>query len=292
MLLSEATKLRAVTSSNGETTYHLEQVHKDWSIITAPCGGYTLTLLVKACILHQSTTAHRDINGITASYLKAAIVGKPAEVRIAPLKPGRSLTYLRVGLYQNNELLLDATAIFSDVAKPEGLTLDPSSLLAPRNPVERYPFPSDPLPIAPKFNFRHLVEWTEVPDFQRRPQHHSGLEWGSWIRFKDEKRADWEHLCFVADLPKHGPDAITFEEETKFWFPTLSIQIQFFISPEQLPADPTFAIYSLCKFVENGRHDAVAEVWTKSGEGGQGRLVLKSWQMAMTGPKGKNVAKL
>ncbi|KAM0748428.1 hypothetical protein T439DRAFT_349247 [Meredithblackwellia eburnea MCA 4105] len=284
MKLSDAVIFSSTLKTDGarETVYRIDELSTRWTIHSAPNGGYTIALLVKACTQHQARSLHPDINSISASFLRSGTSGKSAEVRVEVLKTGAILTFLRAGLYQKSKLLLEATVVFSDL-----------------NPVERYPFPShsELFPISSKYTFASELAWSEVEgseveEFGRQPKEQAGLEWGSWVQFKGEEKLGWEHLGFIGDLPKHGPDVLAYPERPNHWMPTLTMTIHFYVGPEELEGDTMFGVYSLSQFLKNGRHDTAAEVWTRSLPEKKAKLVLKTWQMSMQGLQGRNLGKL
>lgn len=282
-----------------------------WNILSVPCGGYALALVLQACIQHQaSTSSHIDPLHTSAHFLRPTNSKIPFKIYVHTLKAGKGFSNLVAELYQEDVLRITSHAIFGVNAlspdDPLGLTLEPPSPYARRHPLNFHPSDTRVTPTHSMWNFHNNISWAYDDQIISRnsPSHPSrsqplssspdeniggaGLEWGGYLQFNiPTERLSYAYLPFLVDMFQNTlnllPKAEAKSARGSSWFPTMTLAMEFkfpisLLNPEKHSLR-NVALYSNGRFVNHpqGRHDVYVEVWTAPAELGQG-TVRKGWR--------------
>ncbi|KAG8772591.1 hypothetical protein FRC15_002630, partial [Serendipita sp. 397] len=111
----------------------------------------------------------------------------------------------------------------------------------------------------------------------------SGFVWGAWYEMVDEEEVlSYSLVSFLADVsPLLLPDSLASKREAPYWVPTLAMSIDFkhhIPTPSELASLPgvaprTIGVLYTSKYLIDGRHDVVAEIWTAPSPIGQGYIL-------------------
>ncbi|KZP26973.1 hypothetical protein FIBSPDRAFT_818907 [Athelia psychrophila] len=306
-------------SSSDDVTIYQGIVNGDWCIGAVPNGGFSLSLLLKACIQYQASTKHPDPINVTAHYLQAVQVA-PFEVRVRTIKNGRGFSNVLADLMQKGTVRITAHSVFGvleplpDAPGPH-LTLKAPSPYARRHPLHLHPSEAIPEPLRHTWRFHTLSRWAPDPMYKEqnapgRPQRTDsqtigggGVKWAAWFELTNESEViNTPSLCFLADIFQKAPVLLPESEKVGLgtsWFPTMVLNIEFKFPIPKTSADHstrTVGIYSSTHFMNDpqGRTNPYIEVWTAPCNIGEGQA-NKNWretqfclatstQMALTVP--------
>ncbi|KAG8813806.1 hypothetical protein FRC17_001412 [Serendipita sp. 399] len=120
----------------------------------------------------------------------------------------------------------------------------------------------------------------------------SGFVWGGWYEMVDEDEVlSYSLVSFLTDVsPLFLPDSLAAKRDTFFWVPTLAMSIDFkyrIPSPSELAQLPgiaprTVGVFYSSKYLIEGRHDCIAEIWTAPcGIGQSGVAIDENWRDRM-----------
>ncbi|KAL1729682.1 hypothetical protein EV714DRAFT_212436 [Schizophyllum commune] len=293
---SQAVRLTSVAQElfreSGESDVYAGSVPSDWTVGNVAHGGFSLSLIVQAAILHQRKTAHSEVVHVSAHFLQA-VTADVCEVQVRRLRVGKSYANVLAELLQNRQQRILVHLIFGVSSPSPQMTLAPPSPFARRIPLHHHPRNAKIRHLPGKMSYAQHLTWAPDPTILARNAADSpsrtrtggisggGFEWGGWMQLKDPKeRVTPAFLCFIADVFLGSPPLWAFNAKDKCamnelnWFPTLNMAVQYvFPIP---PADSlhharrTVGVYFSGRFVNDGRHDATVEVWTAPAELGEG----------------------
>ncbi|KAH6911572.1 thioesterase-like superfamily-domain-containing protein [Coprinopsis sp. MPI-PUGE-AT-0042] len=296
-----------------------------WNVGNVPCGGYSLALVLEACIQHQARTSHFDPLHITSHFLRPTTPSASFTVRVQTLKTGKGFTNLTADLIQEGSLRITAHAIFGFNGPPSdgapSFTLKPPSPYARRIPLHSHPSTVQTTPLHRIWNFTHHTQWAHDLETieKNKPSHANrtdtstigggGLEWAAWFEFTTptEKLSN-VYIPFLVDMFSNTPSLLPKEERGQklgpSWHPTMTLAVDFKFPIRDLTAahaQRTAGLYSSGRFVNEpqGRHDIYCEVWSAPCDIGDGSLA-EGWrdkqiclatatQMALTVPLAVNM---
>jgi len=293
--LTQAIKVTYASSSRNEKVYQ-GTVNKDWSVGKVPNGGFSLGLLLEACIQYQSPSIHPDPINVSAHYLQT-VQTAAFEVRVRKLKTGRGFSNVVADLVQKDRTKITAHVVFGILAPlptspGPSLTLSPPSPYARRHPLHTHPSNATPEPLRSTWGFSAMTRWAPDPAYSERNKIDSpnrtnsttvgggGVEWAAWFQLTNENDAiTMPALCMFADIFQNLPLLLPKSERdglSTSWFPTMVLNIDFKFPiprPSSDYASRTIGIYSSGHFINDpqGRHNQYTEVWTAPcnlGEGG------------------------
>jgi acyl-CoA thioesterase len=240
-------------------------VDPGWTIADRPNGGYLLTLAARAAL---GAVEHPHPLAVSGHFVAPPAVG-PAELEVARLRAGRSLSTVRVTLAQDGrpslEALVTAGRLGGD-GPPDWQRASGPPELPP--PDECLPGQPD-LPGGIRANILdHLdvrLDPATVGFFLGRPG--GRLEMRGWVRFRDGRPPDALALLQAVDaLP---PTSL--ELGVAAWAPTVELTVYL----RGLPAPGWLACVLRGQLWRDGWFDEDGEVWDASG-----RLVAQSRQLA------------
>ncbi|GAA0315341.1 thioesterase family protein [Actinoallomurus spadix] len=232
----------------------------DFGIEQAINGGYSLAVMTRA-LLEDSPHPHPIAT--SASFLRVAKAG-PAEVRVEPLKAGRTAAVARVTLVQNDQALVEALITTG--------TLDGDA--APVYSIEQEKLPpiEECLEFAPNNGFARQVDVRYDPAtmgwLDGRP---AGVpEMRGYLRLREPYEPDGILLALAVDaLPP-----VVLNAGASGWAPTVELTWHM----RAVPAPGRLAVHGRARLVSDGWFDEEIEVWDSAG-----RLVAQSRQIARVG---------
>jgi len=284
-----------------------------------------LALLIEGCIQSQSGSGHPDPIHVTSHYLKAA-TPSPFTIRVRKVRNGRLFTNITADLYQQGTLVITTHQIFGvnspgcSSTQPSGLTIIPPSRYARRIPLYTHPSKVVARPMSPVWRCQMHFDLAIDPHMLAKnaidhPTRSSpptiggdGLEWGAWFTFKDKNdKITNPSLAFLVDIFPNTPILIPRSERPKIgesWFPTIVLSIEF-KAPiphfSEKDASRSIGVYTVGKFMNDGRHDEYTEIWTAPCNIGDGKetsdwrehqvCLATSTQMAYVVPMENNLQK-
>ncbi|MEU1726379.1 thioesterase family protein [Nonomuraea sp. NPDC005692] len=238
-----------------------------WSVGTKLHGGYLLAVLARAACQSGAGERHPHVTAVSGAFVEPPVPG-PADVRVEPLRIGRSLAQVRVSLAQEGRVRVESHVTLGvlDDGDPWWTSLPPVELpaeedcfLAPTDP----PGADFPVPLMAVVEERvdpaHLAFAFGAPT--RRG------EIASWQRLADG--SDWDPLSLLVALDPVPP--VSFDLGLSGWVPT--IQLSAYI--RRLPAPGPIRVRLSATDVGGDRMDEVAHVWDS-----KGRLVAQATQLA------------
>ncbi|MEV5747292.1 thioesterase family protein [Actinoallomurus sp. NPDC052308] len=232
----------------------------DFGIGEAINGGYAMAVMTRA-VLEESSHPHPVAT--SASYLRVSKAG-PAEVRVEPLKAGRTAAVARVTLVQNDQALIEAlitTGTLNGDAAPV-YSVEQEKL----PPIEECPeFPSNN-GFARQIDLRYdpaTMGWLDG-----RP---SGVpEMRGHLRMREPYEPDGILLALAVDaLPP-----VVLNAGASGWAPTVELTWHM----RAVPAPGWLALHGRARLVSDGWFDEEVEVWDSAG-----RLAAQSRQIARVG---------
>jgi len=297
--LTQALQVSFESTSNDGTAHYRCDLDPTWAIVAIPQGGYSLGVIVEACIRYQSNSSHVDPIHVSAHFLRATNTAV-GQVQVKLLKSGKTFTNLLAELVQQGTTRITAHLIFGDLSPSQsGL----AALLAPPSPyARRLPLHSHPSvgfvvkpPWTSKMEVQGIIDAVLLsqndPNSPARTTAESvgggGVKWGAWFELtnKDDKLTT-SSMAFFCDsfinmpelLPKSEPGSGVGKTS---WFPTITMTIEF---KTRIPSSDNYSprtvgLYTESRFQNDpeGRHNTRMEVWTAPSEIGRGEIA-KGWR--------------
>jgi Thioesterase-like superfamily len=241
------------------------QVDPGWTVGDRPNGGYLLALATRAAL---GAVEHPHPLAVSAHFLAPPATG-PADLEVATLRAGRSLSTARVTLAQDGRPLLEAL-VSAGRLQPDGPP-DWQRAAGPPQlpPVERCLPGRAEGPGRMRINILdHLdvrLDPATAGSFMGRPS--GRLEMRGWVGFHDGRPPDPLALLQAVDaLPP-----TSFELGVAAWAPTVELTVYV----RGLPATGRLSCAARGQLWRDGWFDEEVEVWDASG-----RLVAQSRQLA------------
>jgi len=246
-------------------------VDPGWTIGGRPNGGYLLALAARAALAPPEPAGageaiHPDPLAVSGHFLAPPSPG-PAELLVAPLRTGRSVSTLRVSLAQDGRRCLETlvTAGRLDGAEPTWQASGPPDLPPPEACVRG----RSELPGGVRVAIMDRLDVRLDPATSGwavgRPA--GRLEMRGWVRFQDGRPPDPLALLQAVDaLPP-----ASFEMGIAAWAPTVELTAYV----RHRPAAGWMRCAVRGSLLRGGWFDEEAEVWDA-----QGALVAQSRQLA------------
>ncbi|KAG8811414.1 hypothetical protein FRC19_003798 [Serendipita sp. 401] len=289
-------EVRIVSASQNKEEVELQaRIDDEWLVLVVPNGGYILGLILQACNLVQAGTSQREPLYSSVQFLGTSFVGS-CTIHIKRIKTGRSYCNLTATLSQKGQVNLHAQLIYGrlEIAKhPLGpfaasanhLTLAHPSGLSRRCPISIHPSKCTTTPFTRPYTFKKRLIQAIDPYYTSKMEElvgdvhaenvdlgGSGFVWGAWYEMVDEEEVlSYSLVSFLADVsPLLLPDSLASKREAPYWVPTLAMSIDFkhhIPTPSELANLPgvaprTIGVLYTSKYLIDGRHDVVAEIWT------------------------------
>jgi acyl-CoA thioesterase len=248
-------------AANGTFSCH---IRPDWWVVAGPNGGYVAAILVRA-MSASAAAEERPLRSLTVHYQRAPQVGQ-ARVEVTVEREGRSVSFLRASLSQDDRMCAAALAVFA--RDRSGMELDHAQAPAVPAPDEIESLPDRPEapPFGREFEFRPAIGSTAFGGS------HEALT-GGWLRFRDERPLDASALVALCDswfpavfAVSDGPLAV----------PTLELTVHV-RAPLPLPHDWVLGRYAT-RLAREGFLEEDAELFSRDG-----RLLAQSRQLALAG---------
>ncbi|KAG9315955.1 thioesterase-like superfamily-domain-containing protein [Chiua virens] len=300
--LAQALQVSLQSQDRDGTFYYRCELEPSWTVGAVPQGGYSLGVIVEACIRHQSDSSHPDPIHVSAQFLRAAHFGA-GQVQVKRLKSGKTFTNLLAELVQLGSTKITAHLIFGDLSPSQPgqgqKVLAPPSPYARRVPLYSHPstvsYDAVKPPWARKMDIQMSVDAVLLshndPRSPTRTTAESvgggGTEWGAWWELlqKDDKltASSMPFFCdsisnMPALLPESEPGSACGKHR---WYATIAMTVEFKARiPSSLKhSTRTVGVYCESRFQNDpeGRHNERVEVWTAPSEIGQGHVV-EGWR--------------
>jgi hypothetical protein len=245
------------------------EVDPGWTVAGRPNGGYLLAMATRAA-LRAAGQPHPL--AVSAHFLSPADPG-PAELEVARLRAGRSLSTARVTLLQEGSARLAALVTAGRIGPDAGPGWERDGGPAGLAPVEAC------LPARPELPGGQRVSLLEHLELRIDPatagwvagRPAGTLDMRGWLRFADGRAADPLALLLVVDaLPPSS-----FGLGLPGWAPTVELTVYL----RGLPTPGWLACLARGQLWQGGWFDEQAEVWDSAG-----RLVAQSRQLAGARP--------
>ncbi|KAJ7184541.1 thioesterase-like superfamily-domain-containing protein [Mycena filopes] len=299
--LTHATRVTRCSKAAGSTStggLPLFSGHVDpgWVVGQVPHGGYTLSILVQACIENQAGSEHPEPLHVSAFFLQPTRTSSAVEVQMRVLKRGRSFINIAADLTFAGRVCITAHLIFGKTG-PARTLVDHASGYARRHPLLGHPSQAAVTQIHKIFGFKNHIRWAEDPhlaalndaDSPTRNAFIGGgvAVWGAWIELTDkDERLTPASLVFFADcingMAQLFPSSVTGANMNNIWLPTLSLGIEYktpIPPPSPLHASRTIAAYVVSGFPSEPqmRYNTFVELWTAPSNIGEGTMV-EGWR--------------
>ncbi|KAF8317549.1 thioesterase-like superfamily-domain-containing protein [Cantharellus anzutake] len=267
--------------------------------------GYLMGCIIQAVISFQSNSSPKQLDPIHISshYLNPSHPGQ-FEVHVRPHRLGRRYSNITADLFQQGNMCITSRVIVGTLPDPSKIPEDRSmpSLALPHPFATRIPFRSHPaagnidqLPSKLVFrdclksSFDHAVAERTLEKMKNPADSDGGLDHAQWYQLlgeKDGERVGLPAIPFFADLCRNTPgilpkDIAAPDSLIRSWFPTLVLNLEFKLSLSSLPgyiSPTTFGVFSVGRFIWQGRHEVRSEVWTSPSEIGTGGRVDPDWR--------------
>ncbi|MEO3809727.1 thioesterase family protein [Sphaerisporangium sp. B11E5] len=228
-------------------------------------GGYLMAVMLRAAV---DASPYEHPVSTSAQFLRAPATG-PAQVRLEPLKTGRTAAMARVTLVQDGAAYIEALVTTATLTgEPPGWTAGPPVAMPP--PEECLPLP-EPKPgsnmtLNARMDLRFdppTVGWfTGTPT--GRPESRA------YFRLSEPQDPDPYVLAMAVDvLPP-----VVFSAGYRGWAPTVELTWHL----RALPAPGWLTLFGQGRLVRDGWFDEEVEVWDAAGN-----LVAQARQLARLG---------
>lgn len=232
-----------------------------WSIRGKPNGGYLLAILARAA----TQAANRPHPLAVSGHFLRSPDGGPAEVRVEPVKIGRTVSTVRSTLWQGGKPCLDTLVTVGELT---GATVDYAAESMPvlPSPEECRSRAETPFRVELLDHVDVLLDPATAPFPQ--PTGHPMIQ--GWLRFRDGADADVLALALAVDAM---PPTV-FHLDKLGWAPTVELTYL----ARGVPAPGWLVFRAESTFVADGWFDENVTVWDSTG-----RLVAQSRQLALVG---------
>jgi hypothetical protein len=284
----DATKV----AQEADPTSFVAQLDPQWTVFDRPHGGYMVAILARAAGVALAGPGHVDPLAVSAHFLASPVAGE-AQVRLVPLRTGRTVSQVRATLSQDGAQCVEALLTMGrldpagepywsgeepvTVPAPEDCVAapDPAGLVASRGYLTAGSASLRPLAApAGRLGMYRVVDLRLDPANlgYLRGEPDGGGELRGWLSFVDDMPPDPVNLLYVADaLP---PASLTINPSG--WVPTLELSVYV----RALPAPGPLRVRQRTRLIEavaarTGMMDEVCDVWDS-----RGRLVAQGTQLA------------
>ncbi|RIA98173.1 thioesterase-like superfamily-domain-containing protein [Glomus cerebriforme] len=248
---------------------NLEGIHlysgycnKDWRIGLVQHGGYLISIILNA-FTHHFKNVHPHPLHISAHFLNKSMSG-PCMIEINDIKPGKnhSIAYAIFKQPKNDDIeegyieKIHVTALFGDLNKEGGITQPYFDVIPISNKSDCELFEPNRT-ISTMDNHIKVLLDTPTKNLKR-------AEIKQWAKFSDKRRKlDLISLGLFSDLFFPGPPGHIDKEVLKgdFWYPTLTLEIQF----KNIPKGQWVVSSFRSRFLQNGRNEVDGELWDEDG---------------------------
>jgi acyl-CoA thioesterase len=240
------------------------QLRPDWWVVAGPNGGYLAAIVVRA-LSADPDLGSRPLRSITLHYLGRPGEG-PAEVQVEVDRHGRSVSFMRARLVQDERLMATAAAVFAD--ERDGIELDQVDAPAVPAPDETAELPdvSDGPPFSHQFDYRPALG---PPTFGGGDEALTG----GWLRLRDERALDAAALVAFTDCWFPAVFAMRTEPLA---VPTLELTVHL---RGRLPREHDWALGRYrTRLARHGFMEEEAEIFSRDGE-----LLAQGRQLAIAG---------
>ncbi|KAJ7765752.1 thioesterase-like superfamily-domain-containing protein [Mycena metata] len=295
--LTRAIRVARKADSTDASPLFSGHVDADWVFGQVPNGGYTLSLLVQACVQNQANSEYPDPLQVSAFFLQPTKTSSTVEVQLRVLKCGRSFINLAADLVFANRVCITAHLIFGKLPRPSRPLVDPSSGYSRRHPLLEHPSAAVVTSMPGVFSFSKHVRWAEDQNIialnhadhpTRNALTGGGVAvWGAWIELGDkDDRITPASLVFFADcvnnLATLFPHSVTGAIQETLWLPTLSLALEYktpIPPPSSMHASRTIGVYIVSGFPSEPqmRFNTFVEMWTAPSNIGEGAPV-EGWR--------------
>ena len=226
------------------------ELSEGWRIGVVPNGGYVLAIAGRAL---SEALPHKDPLSINAFYLAPTVLG-PIDIRVKTLRAGGNTTHAEAKMYQNGELKVQVTAIYTTLDRLQGETWTSA-------PRPDYPSWDDlaRLPDA-GLEFRRNVEIRLVRGHEvlRDGKASGSGEFSGWITHADGSSPDPLALLLFAD--SFPPPSFTIFGRIG-WVPTLELTVQVRGNPVPGPIQ----VRLVSRHLTRGMIEEDGEYWDSAG---------------------------
>lgn len=228
------------------------RVTDNWSIHGVPNGGYLMSLLLRALLMHSERKATPIV---TANYISRCIPGK-LEIHVEELVRSNQFNRYQAKLVQEGKERIRMLGTFAD--KPDECFVrryeaSPPDIASRETCV--------PVPEMPRYTlFRNLdirldprcAGWMQNQLTEK--SEHAG-----WLSFKDGRPFDILSIPLAADA---FPPAVFASQGPRAWVPT----IEFSVNIRNKPKTRWLKCVFRTRFVDCGLMEEDGEVWDEGGE--------------------------
>ncbi|GII30152.1 thioesterase family protein [Planotetraspora mira] len=245
---------------------HETDLDPQWSVAGKLHGGYLLAVMSRAAC-DGSAEDHPHPSAVSGSFVSAPSPG-PAEIRVEPLRTGRSTAQVRARLTQGGAVRVEALITLErlEEAPSRWSGLEPVDLPAerecPRTPPEA-PGGAFPVPLMEVIEQR--LDPGRLGFLSGAPSRRGVI--AGWQRLADG--SDWDPLSLLVALDP--VPSVNFDLDLPGRTPT--IQLSAYI--RRVPAPGPLRVRTHTADVTNGRMDETTYVWD-----GKDRLVAQATQLA------------
>lgn len=244
---------------------------KDWVIGQAPFGGHITSVILKASLLHFNNKKNIDPASLDIHFFKPNLINVPIVIKINTLKKA-NMNVIEIKLFQNNRLNILATGITTNYEKESqnGITriTDSSEYISRTKYV---PFNKKTKSIT-HINGFNVVRNMDV-GFINADHNPDKIEIDQYIRLEPLENWDIISLSMLAD-PIYPFLQYVNNAKTAYWFPTITLSIQFFKYPN--PNTRWVRQIGRSRFMINSRAEIDIEVYDE-----EGNILLISRQMCL-----------
>ncbi len=239
-------------------------IRPDWWVIAGPNGGYIGAIIVRA-LSTAPEIGSRPLRSITFHYLAPPREGA-AEVQVEAERHGRTVSFMRARLVQNERVTATAAAVFAD--DRGGLELDQVDVPRVRPPEESPETPEAPEgpPFSRQFDYRPAIGTRAFGGGDEALT-------GGWLRYRDERTLDAAAIVALTDSWIPAVFAVTTEPVA---VPTVELTVHLRGALPR-PHDWTLGRYRT-RLARDGFLEEDAELFSRDGE-----LLAQARQLALAG---------
>ncbi|MFC4114751.1 thioesterase family protein [Nonomuraea zeae] len=228
-------------------------------------GGYLMAVILRAAV--DATPFEHPVS-TTAQFLKAPVPG-PAQVRVEPLKAGRTAAFARATLVQDGTAKIEGLITTATLNEVEPVYADaPSAAMPPIEECVKLPIPKPESGMTLNAQMELLFDPPTIGWLKGEP---SGRpESRAYFRMTEPQDADPYVLALAVDaLPP-----VVFSAGMRGWAPTVDLTWHL----RALPAPGWLTLLGSGRLISDGWFDEEVEVRDSTG-----RLVAQARQLARVG---------